>query len=69
MFFFFFFFLGFGKFFGEERAIFGFKSNLEAIEITTFKIFMKGATIFVLKQNKKQKKEKKKTEKKKKKKT
>ena len=40
------FFLGFGNFLGEERAICGVKSDLEAIECAIFNIFMKGATLF-----------------------
>ena len=39
-------FWGFGKFLGEERAICGVTSDLEAIECAAFNIFMKGATLF-----------------------
>ena len=40
------FFLGFGKFLGEERAICGVTSDLEAIKCAAFNIFMRGATLF-----------------------
>ena len=39
-------FSGFGKFLGEERAICGVTSDLEAIECAAFNIFMKVATLF-----------------------
>ena len=39
------FFLG-GKLLGEERAIFGVTSDLEAIKCAAFDIFMRGAALF-----------------------
>ena len=39
---------GFGKFLGEERAICGVTSNVEAIKCAAFDIFMKGVILFRL---------------------
>ena len=41
-----FFFLGFGKFPGESRTIWGVPSDLEAIKYVAFNIFMRGETLF-----------------------
>ena len=38
--------LGFGKFLGDDRAICGVTSDLEAIERAAFNIFMNVATLF-----------------------